>query len=205
MKRLLVALSLTIIVGAPAQAQTSPESVKNWVAQSLPGIFDFNGATYEEEKKNDRLYFTKDGHKSFYSAIEISRMPQMIAQNQQAVKIRKLCVVDAQAPPQRKNEWIVQTDMLLDFIAPQRTRTDRWSTTIIITEDPGQPHPFKIAQFIAQPAKADFNCVDPAQEREKAAAHRQKLEQEIKRLQAELNQLDSGAAPHNPADALTVP
>lgn len=132
MKNLFLSLILALIVlASPAQAETYDQAqgksyqqaweegppltkaqLRAWVSLAATSVFDFSYENYEEQKHANKKFFTTLGYPSFYSALETSRMQEIITEHKQTVSGYILAIPRIHPPILKNERYQWQVDMV---------------------------------------------------------------------------------------------
>ncbi|MGH1456551.1 MAG: DotI/IcmL/TraM family protein [Alphaproteobacteria bacterium] len=124
-----------------------------WASLAVSDIMTFGFNDYKSRLSVASDYFTQDGWESFSSALQRSRIVEMVEQNQQIVSaaISAAPVLQSAREMDGVYQWIMQIPMVLTYRSGSKSSTTGVLVTVVIMRSSDKKHPYGIAinQWIA--------------------------------------------------------
>lgn len=137
------------------QPNLSTPALMSWVAQSSTEVMTFGFNDYRRRLQEASRNFTRQGWESFTSALQQSRIIEMVEENQQVATAapRGAPVLQSEGLVNGRYQWIVQIPMVLSYQSGARTRQDNLLVTLVVVRVPRleSPNGVGIEQWIATP------------------------------------------------------
>ncbi len=123
---------------------TSNEEVSKFVFEAATEIMSFGFENYDERKLQNKKYFTDDGYKSFYKAMNASRIPETIATNKRVIFPRIKC--DPFVRKFDNEKWTAIFPLALSYVSGQKLLRQQLIVELYIAKT---LNGFGIVQWIA--------------------------------------------------------
>lgn len=137
------------------QPNLSTPALMSWVAQSATEVMTFGFNDFRRRLQEASRNFTRTGWESFTSALQKSRIIEMVEANQQVVTAapQGAPILQSEGLSNGRYQWIVQLPMVVTYQAGARTRSDSLLITLVIVRVPRleSPNGVGIEQWIAVP------------------------------------------------------
>ena len=136
------------------EANLSAPALMSWVAQSTTEVMTFGFSDYHRRLQEASRNFTRRGWDSFTSALEASRIIEMVEANQQVVSAapRGAPIIQWEGLSQGRYQWIVQIPLVLTYQSGDRKQTKNMLVKVVIVRVPRleSPNGVGIEQWIAE-------------------------------------------------------
>ena len=197
-------LMLVVCVAPPLWAQgASDEAVKTWTADAIKQAMTFDFSNMEEKKEGAKDIFTAKGHEEFYKALEKSRIPDIVREKQQIVRLNMVCVPEitkTEADETGGKIWVLEVPVEIQYQSETEARNDYHEVLVIVKEDEvdGHARGLGIVQWIAlpmNPMREHLYFVCTKRERfqveiEQLTAEMEYAQKRLKSLKAKMGKLE---------------
>ncbi len=133
----------------------STPALMSWTAQAATEVMTFGFHDYRRRLQEASRNFTRIGWASFTSALEKSRIMEMVEANQQVVTAapRSAPVLVSEGVVDGRYQWQVEVPMVITYQAGSQTRADNLILTLLIVRVSKleSPNGVGIEQWVAQP------------------------------------------------------
>lgn len=133
----------------------STPALMSWVAQAATEVMTFGFNDYRRRLQEASRNFTRRGWESFTSALQRSRIIEMVEANQQVVTSapRGAPVLQSEGAVAGRYQWVVQVPLVVTYQSGQRTKNDNLLVTVVVVRVPRleTPNGVGIEQWIAVP------------------------------------------------------
>ncbi len=133
----------------------STPALMSWAAQSATEVMTFGFHDYRRRLQEASRNFTRIGWASFTSALDKSRIMEMVEANQQVVTAapRSAPILISEGLVDGRYQWQVEIPMVITYQAGSQTRADNLVITLLIVRVSKleSPNGVGIEQWIAQP------------------------------------------------------
>ena len=137
------------------QPNLSTPALMSWVAQSTTEVMTFGFNDYRRRFQTASRNFTRKGWESFSSALQKSRIIELVETNQQVVTAapQGAPILQSEGLYAGRYQWVVQIPMVLTYQSGSRTRSDSLLVTLVVVRRPRleSPNGVGIEQWIAVP------------------------------------------------------
>lgn len=131
----------------------STPALMSWVAQAATEVMTFGFNDYRRRLQEASRNFTRRGWESFTSALQRSRIIEMVEANQQVVTSapRGAPVLQSEGAVAGRYQWVVQVPLVVTYQSGQRTKNDNMLVTVVVVRVPRleTPNGVGIEQWIA--------------------------------------------------------
>lgn len=131
----------------------SNPALMSWVAQAATEVMTFGFNDYRRRLQEASRNFTKIGWGSFTTALERSRIIEMVDVNQQVVSAapRSAPVLVSEGVVNGRYQWVVELPLTVTYLAGNKTRTDNFLVRLVVVRVPKleSPNGVGIEQWIA--------------------------------------------------------
>lgn len=138
-----------------SEPNLSTPALMSWVAQATTEVMTFGFNDYKRRLQEASRNFTKTGWESFTTALQRSRIIEMVDQNQQVVTAapQGAPILQQEGIVQGRYQWIVQVPMALTYQSGSQTRSDYLMITVVVVRVSRleSPNGVGIEQWIAVP------------------------------------------------------
>lgn len=138
---------------ALSQPNLSTPALMSWVAQSTTEVMTFGFNDYRRRLQEASRNFTRTGWESFTSALQKSRIIEMVDANQQVVTAapQGAPILQSESLVAGRYQWIVQLPMVITYQSGARTKSDSLLVTVVVVRVPRleSPNGVGIEQWIA--------------------------------------------------------
>lgn len=133
----------------------STPALMSWTAQASTEVMTFGFNDYRRRLQEASRNFTKIGWASFTSALEKSRIIEMVEANQQVVTAapRSAPILISEGLQNGRYQWQVELPIVVTYQAGSQTRADNLLLTLLIVRVPKleSPNGVGIEQWVAVP------------------------------------------------------
>lgn len=133
----------------------STPALMSWVAQAATEVMTFGFNDYRRRLQEASRNFTRRGWESFTSALQRSRIIEMVETNQQVVTAapQGAPVLESEGQVAGRYQWVVQIPLVVTFQSGSRTKNDNMLITVVVVRVPRleTPNGVGIEQWIAAP------------------------------------------------------
>lgn len=140
---------------ALSEPNLSTPALMSWVAQSATEVMTFGFNDYRRRLQESSRNFTRKGWESFTSALQKSRIIEMVEANQQVVTAapQGAPILESEGVFEGRYQWIVQLPMVITYQSGARIKQDNLLVTLVIVRVPRleSPSGVGIEQWIATP------------------------------------------------------
>lgn len=140
---------------ALSDANLSTPALMSWSAQAATEVMTFGFHDYRRRLQEASRNFTRVGWASFTSALEQSRIMEMVEANQQVVTAapRSAPVLISEGVQNGRYQWQVEIPMVITYQAGSQRRADNLIVTLLIVRVSKleSPNGVGIEQWIARP------------------------------------------------------
>lgn len=140
---------------ALSEANLSTPALMSWSAQSATEVMTFGFHDYRRRLQEASRNFTRVGWASFTSALEKSRIMEMVEANQQVVTAapRSAPVLISEGVANGRYQWQIEIPMVITYQAGSQRRADNLIVTLLIVRVSKleSPNGVGIEQWIARP------------------------------------------------------
>lgn len=137
------------------QPNLSTPALMSWVAQSTTEVMTFGFNDYRRRFQTASRNFTRKGWESFSSALQKSRIIELVETNQQVVTAapQGAPILESEGLYAGRYQWVVQIPMVLTYQSGSRMRSDSLLVTLVVVRRPRleSPNGVGIEQWIAVP------------------------------------------------------
>lgn len=138
-----------------SQPNLSTPALMSWVAQAATEVMTFGFNDYRRRLQEASRNFTRRGWESFTSALQRSRIIEMVEANQQVVTAapRGAPVLQSEGLVAGRYQWVVQVPLVVTFQSGSRTSNNSMLITVVVARVPRleTPNGVGIEQWIAAP------------------------------------------------------
>lgn len=122
----------------------------DWAKEATLSVMTFNAETFESRKAANKKYFTSNGFRSFYEALELSRIPQMVRDanldvTSVVISEPKVTQVDQ---TQDTIRYVMEMKLATTYKNRSSSRTDMLPVTISVVEQATSPGHWHIEQWM---------------------------------------------------------
>ncbi len=132
----------------------STPALMSWVAQAATEVMTFGFNDYRRRLQESSRNFTRRGWESFTTALQKSRIIEMVEANQQVVTGAPAGapVLESEGLIAGRYQWIINLPLILTYQSGSRTKTDNLLITVVIVRVPRleSPNGVGIEQWIGQ-------------------------------------------------------
>ena len=136
-----------------SQPNLSTPALMSWVAQSVVEVMTFGFSDYRRRLQESSRNFTKTGWESFTTALDRSRIIEMVEQNQQVVTAAPAGapIIQSEGVVMGRYQWRIQVPITLTYQAGSRSRSTGMLVTLLVVRVPRleNPNGIGIEQWIA--------------------------------------------------------
>lgn len=133
----------------------STPALMSWVAQAATEVMTFGFNDYRRRLQEASRNFTRRGWESFTSALQRSRIIEMVETNQQVVTAapQGAPVLQSEGVVAGRYQWVVQVPLVVTYQSGNRTKNDNLLISVVIVRVPRleTPNGVGIEQWIAGP------------------------------------------------------
>lgn len=133
----------------------STPALMSWVAQAATEVMTFGFNDYRRRLQEASRNFTRRGWESFTSALQKSRIVEMVEANQQVVTAapQGAPILQSEGMVAGRYQWVIQLPMVITYQSGARTRSDNLLVTLVVVRVPRleSPNGVGIEQWIAVP------------------------------------------------------
>lgn len=137
------------------QPNLSTPALMSWVAQATTEVMTFGFNDYRRRLQEASRNFTRTGWESFTTALQQSRIIEVVESNQQVLTAapQGAPVLQSEGVVMGRYQWVVQLPMILTYQAGTRTRSDALLVTVVVVRVPRleSANGVGIEQWIAAP------------------------------------------------------
>ncbi len=124
----------------------------DWAKEATLSVMTFNAENFESRKSANKKYFTNSGFKSFYEALDLSRIPQMVRDTNLDVTSAvmsdpKVTQVDQ---TQDSIRYVMEMKLATTYTNRSSTRTDMLPVTLTVVERATSPGHWHIEQWMTK-------------------------------------------------------
>ncbi|MAE52062.1 MAG: type IV secretion protein IcmL [Micavibrio sp.] len=140
---------------ALSEPNLSTPALMSWVAQAATEVMTFGFNDYRRRLQEASRNFTRRGWESFTSALQRSRIIEMVEANQQVVTAapQGAPVLESEGQVAGRYQWVVQVPLIVTFQSGSRTKNDSMLISVVVVRVPRleTPNGVGIEQWIASP------------------------------------------------------
>ncbi len=140
---------------ALSQPNLSTPALMSWVAQASTEVMTFGFNDYRRRLQEASRNFTRRGWESFTTALQNSRIIEMVEANQQVLTAapQGAPILQSEGIVRGRYQWTVQLPMILTYQSGSKTRNDRLLVTLVVVRVSRleSPNGVGIEQWIAVP------------------------------------------------------
>ncbi len=133
----------------------STPALMSWVAQAATEVMTFGFNDYRRRLQEASRNFTRRGWESFTSALQRSRIIEMVETNQQVVTAapQGAPILESEGQVAGRYQWVVQVPLVVTYQSGSRTKNDSMLITVVVVRVPRleTPNGVGIEQWIASP------------------------------------------------------
>lgn len=133
----------------------STPALMSWVAQAATEVMTFGFNDYRRRLQEASRNFTRRGWESFTSALQRSRIIEMVEANQQVVTAapQGAPVLESEGAVAGRYQWVVQVPLVVTYQSGNRTKNDNMLISVVVVRVPRleTPNGVGIEQWIAVP------------------------------------------------------
>ena len=135
------------------QPNLSTPALMSWVAQASTEVMTFGFNDYRRRLQEASRNFTRKGWESFTSALQQSRIVEMMEANQQIVTAvpRGAPILQSEGLVNGRYQWVIQLPLVLTYQSGAKTQRINQLVTIVVVRVPRleSPNGVGIEQWIA--------------------------------------------------------
>jgi len=136
-----------------SQPNLSTPALMSWVAQASTEVMTFSFNDYRRRLQEASRNFTDRGWESFTTALQQSRIIEMVEANQQVVTAAPsgAPLLNSEGVVAGRYQWVVQLPMVVTYQSGAKSRSDRFLVTVVVVRVPRleSPNGVGIEQWIA--------------------------------------------------------
>lgn len=137
------------------QPNLSTPALMSWVAQSSAEVMTFGFNDYRRRLQESSRNFTKRGWESFTTALQRSRIIEMVEDQQQIVTAvpQGAPILTSEGLFAGRYQWVIQLPLLVTYQSGAKRRNDSLLLTLVVVRVPRleNPNGVGIEQWIAVP------------------------------------------------------
>lgn len=131
----------------------STPALMSWVAQASTEVMTFGFNDYRRRLQESSRNFTRKGWESFTSALQKSRIIEMVEASQQVVTAAPAGapILESEGLVAGRYQWIIQLPLVLTYQSGSLTKSDNLLVTVVVVRVPRleSPNGVGIEQWIA--------------------------------------------------------
>ncbi len=136
-----------------SEPNLSTPALMSWVAQAATEVMTFGFNDYRRRLQESSRNFTRKGWESFTSALQKSRIIEMVEANQQVVTAapQGAPILESEGLVDGRYQWVIQLPMVVTYQSGARTKQDNLLMTLVVVRVPRleSPNGVGIEQWIA--------------------------------------------------------
>ncbi|GJL85718.1 MAG: type IV secretion system protein IcmL [Micavibrio sp.] len=137
------------------QPNLSTPALMSWVAQACTEVMTFGFNDYRRRLQEASRNFTRKGWDSFTTALQKSRIIEMVETNQQVVTAapQGAPILVSESEIAGRYQWIVELPLIVTYQSGSKTRSDSLLVSVVVVRVPRleSPNGVGIEQWIAIP------------------------------------------------------
>ena len=117
-----------------SEPNLSTPALMSWVAQSTTEVMTFGFNDFKRRLQEASRNFTKTGWESFTSALQRSRILEMVEENQQVVTAapQGAPILQQEGVVQGRYQWVVQVPITVTYQSGAQRRSDFYNVTVVV-------------------------------------------------------------------------
>lgn len=133
----------------------STPALLSWVAQASTEVMTFGFNDYRRRLQESSRNFTRTGWESFTTALQRSRIIEMVEANQQVITAapQGAPILESEGLVAGRYQWVIQLPLVLTYQSGARTRSESLLVTVVVVRVPRleSANGVGIEQWIAVP------------------------------------------------------
>jgi intracellular multiplication protein IcmL len=117
-----------------SEPNLSTPALMSWVAQSTTEVMTFGFNDFKRRLQEASRNFTKAGWESFTTALQRSRIIEMVEENQQVVTAapQGAPILQQEGVVQGRYQWVVQVPIAVTYQSGAQSRSDFYMVTVVV-------------------------------------------------------------------------